>query len=280
MVTSDAAVIGRVRAGDADAFSLIVERYHDRCARLAMRLLGDPDDAADAVQESFIRAYNSLDRYQERDRFGAWLMCIVANRCRSATHTSSRRAHVAGEWWRTHLEPETSLDTSSAGSMSERDHALAERLSVALSELPTETRTAVVRKYADEMTYEEIAAATGVGVSALKMRVARGSAQLRRVLSGAGVTMATVTLIFVAHRPRRDAHATPAVVVACDTLRSLMRDTLSQAERDTLFPASRCRPESRDSTGSAVAEPEQRSSWKARQKSTALGLRIFDKRGQ
>ncbi|MGI9090632.1 MAG: sigma-70 family RNA polymerase sigma factor, partial [Gemmatimonadaceae bacterium] len=113
MVTSDAAVIGRVRAGDADAFSLIVERYQDRCARLAMRLLGDPDDAADAVQDAFIRAYNSLDRYHERDRFGSWLMCIVANRCRSATSTSSRRAHVAGEWWRTHLGPESSSASAS-----------------------------------------------------------------------------------------------------------------------------------------------------------------------
>ncbi len=266
MVTSDAAVIGRIRAGDADAFRLIVERYHGRCARLAMRLLGDPDDAADAVQDAFIRAYNSLDRYQERERFGSWLMCIVANRCRSATQMSSRRAHVAGEWWRMQLAPESSCDSAA----SERDHALAARLSVALAELPAETRSAVVSKYADDLSYEEIAAVTGIGVSALKMRVARGSAQLRRVLAGAGVTVATVLLILAAHHPARDAETGPAVVVACDTLRSLMRDTLSQAERDTLLPASRCRSESRETL-------------KARQKSTVLrsgsGSGVLDKRG-
>lgn len=245
MMTSDAAVIGRVRAGDPDAFSLLVDRYHERCARLAMRLLGDSDDAADAVQDSFIRAYNSLDRYQERDRFGSWLMCIVANRCRSATETSRRRADLAGEWWHMHAEPETSSgETSSDAASCGRDHALAERLSAALSELPPGTRTAVVGKYAQEMSYEEMAAATGIGVSALKMRVARGSAQLRRVLAGTGVAVVTVTLIFAAHRPR-NVDPSPVASVACDTLRSLMRDTLSQSVRDTLLPAAHCTADTR-----------------------------------
>lgn len=249
MVTSDAAVVCRVRAGDADAFSLLVERYQDRCARLALRLLDDPDDAADAVQDAFIRAYNSLDRYQDRDRFGSWLLCIVANRCRTAAHNSRRRAHMAGEWWRAYQEP----IVISGGTISERDHALAERLSTALSELPAETRIAVVRKYAGEMSYEEIAAATGVGVSALKMRVARGSAQLRRVLAGAGVTVAAIALMFVTHKPRSTG-TRPVTVVACDTLRSLMRDTLSQTVRDTLLPRGRC---GTDTTDTSVSKPKR-----------------------
>src|SRR5690348_1977323 len=96
---SDAAVIGRVRSGERDAFALLVERYHARCVRLAQRLLADPDEAEDAVQDAFIRAYRSLDRYEERERFGAWLLCIVANRCRSASARAARQARVAGEWW-------------------------------------------------------------------------------------------------------------------------------------------------------------------------------------
>ncbi len=252
MVISDAAVIGRVRAGESDAFSLLVERYHDRCARLAEQLLGDPDDAADAVQDAFIRAYNSLERYQERDRFGSWLMCIVANRCRSATDTTRRRANVAGEWCRAHADPAV----SSSGSTCERDYALAERLMQALLALPPETRVAVVRKYADDMSYEEIAAITGVGISALKMRVARGSAQLRRALIGAGVTLAAIALVLVTHRsPRSDAR--PVTMTACDTLRTLMRDTLSQSVRDTLLPAAHCGLDSLlvDPAADRVTEP-------------------------
>jgi RNA polymerase sigma-70 factor (ECF subfamily) len=234
MVISDAAVVSRIREGESDAFALLFERYHDRCARLAMRLLGDPDDAADAVQDAFIRAYLSLDSYQERDRFGSWLMCIVANRCRSATDSARRRASVAGEWMRTHSDPAHGVETSHEG-----DHALAQHLHAALGALPDATRSVVLRKYGEGLSYEEISADTGVAVSALKMRVARGSAQLRRTLVGAGITVATVALIFVTHS--RDTHKPrAATVIACDTLRAIMHDTLGAATRDSLLPPDRC----------------------------------------
>lgn len=234
MVISDAAVVGRIRDGESDAFGLLFERYHGRCARLATRLLGDPDDAADAVQDAFIRAYLSLDSYQERDRFSAWLLRIVANRCRSASESAQRRANLAGDWMRTHTDAGLAVDQSH-----ESDHALAQRLSEALGSLPDATRTAVLSKYGDGLSYEEISASTGVAVSALKMRVARGSAKLRRTLVGAGITLATVALIFATHT-RNNRKPRTATVVACDTLRAIMRDTLGAATRDSLLPAGRC----------------------------------------
>ncbi len=234
MVISDAAVVSRIRDGESDAFALLFERYHDRCARLAMRLLGDPDDAADAVQDAFIRAYQSLDSYQERDRFGSWLMCIVANRCRSATDTARRRANMAGEWIRAHGESTLSTELNY-----ERDHALTQRLDDALGALPDATRTVVLRKYGDGLSYEEISADTGIAVSALKMRVARGSAQLRRTLVGAGVTIAALTLITFSHS-RESSKPRAATVIACDTLRAIMHDTLGAATRDSLLPPGRC----------------------------------------
>lgn len=237
MVNSDAAVVDRIRGGESDAFGLLFERYHERCARLAMRLLGDPDDAADAVQDAFIRAYLSLDSYQERDRFGSWLMCIVANRCRSASDAARRRANIAAEWMCACAEPPHAAEADR-----ERDHALAQRLDEALGALPDATRAAVLRKYGDGVTYEEISADTGVGVSALKMRVSRGSAQLRRALTGAGITVASIALIMFTHshdsnRPRA------ATIIACDTLRAIMHDTLGAATRDSLLPRDRCRDE-------------------------------------
>lgn len=240
MVISDAAVISRVRQGEVDAFALLVERYQARCARLALRLLRDPDEAADAVQDAFIRAYASMDSYQERERFGSWLLCIVANRCRSASASARRRAQLASEWWRLHADA-TATDTVIDA---ERDHVLARRLSAALGELPPATRAAVVRKYADELTYEEIAADTGVTVSALKMRVSRGSAQLRRTLAGTGIAVAAIALVFTSHKPRTKQQR-PVTVIACDTLRALMNDTLSDAvNRDSLFLPRRCLPDS------------------------------------
>ncbi|MEO6866090.1 MAG: RNA polymerase sigma factor [Gemmatimonadaceae bacterium] len=234
MVISDAAVVIRIREGESDAFALLFERYHERCARLALRLLGDPDDAADAVQDAFIRAYLSLDSYQEQERFGSWLMCIVANRCRSATDATRRRANVAGEWMRTHADPAGGTDVHLEG-----DHALAQRLNEALGTLPAATRSVVLRKYGDGLSYEEISADTGVAVSALKMRVARGSAQLRRTLVGAGITVATVALVMVTHT-RQTRKPRAVTIVACDTLRAIMHDTLGAATRDSLLPASHC----------------------------------------
>lgn len=239
MVISDAVVVSRIREGESDAFALLFERYHERCARLAMRLLGDPDDAADAVQDAFIRAYLSLDSYQERDRFSSWLMCIVANRCRSATNGARRRANVAGEWMQAHCDPGQGVDVHHEG-----DHALAQRLNEALGALSDTTRSVVLRKYGEGLSYEEISADTGVAVSALKMRVARGSAQLRRTLVGAGITAVTVALIMVTHT-REARRPRAATVIACDTLRAIMHDTLGAATRDSLLPPAQCSEDAR-----------------------------------
>src|SRR5687767_7817806 len=65
---SDADDVRRVLAGDVDAFAALVDRYYDRCARFAVRMLGNRDDAEDALQATFLRAYRALGRYQERDK--------------------------------------------------------------------------------------------------------------------------------------------------------------------------------------------------------------------
>ena len=226
---SDAAVIGRVRAGEHEAFALLVERYRARCVRLARRLLADPDEADDAVQDAFIRAYRSLDRYEDRQRFGAWLLCIVANRCHSASARAARRARVASDWW----DAQRCVAGESIAP-SDDDPALATRLAAALDALPAPTREVVVQRYAHELSYEEIAGRTGLGVSALKMRVSRGSAQLRRALVAAGVTAAAVATIVIARQPR-DRVARPAAAIACDTLRTLMHDTLASPMHDSVL---------------------------------------------
>src|SRR5436309_14090904 len=89
-MSDDAADVQRVLAGDVDAYAALVDRYYDRCARYAIRMLGNRDDAEDALQATFLRAYRALNRYQERDRFSAWLYRILVIQCRSV---AARRAH-------------------------------------------------------------------------------------------------------------------------------------------------------------------------------------------
>jgi RNA polymerase sigma-70 factor (ECF subfamily) len=168
----DDAVVRRVRAGDVEAFALLVDRYHARLARYAVHLLGDRAEAEEQVQEAFVRAYRSLDRYEEREQFGPWILRILVNRCRSALARNARRSAAAAAWAQDASESSVALDQS----------GLREELAAALARLPGEQREAVVLRYAQDLGYEEIAAITGVGISALKMRVKRGCERLRLLL--------------------------------------------------------------------------------------------------
>src|SRR5437763_12374562 len=81
--SSDAEVVARVLGGDREAFGLVVRRYEAGLLRFAARMLGSRDAAADAVAESFVRAYRHLASCREPARLRTWLYRIVANRCKS-----------------------------------------------------------------------------------------------------------------------------------------------------------------------------------------------------
>src|SRR5437868_4687939 len=74
-----AAVLARARQGDSDAFRALVERHSRSVFRLAFRMTGNEQDAEDVVQESFLRAYRQLGRFESRANFGTWLYRITAN---------------------------------------------------------------------------------------------------------------------------------------------------------------------------------------------------------
>src|ERR1041385_2199347 len=79
MELTDAGYVAKARSGDADAFRILVERHSRSLFRLAFRITGNEQDAEDVVQESFIRAYRQLSRFEARAHFGTWLHRIVAN---------------------------------------------------------------------------------------------------------------------------------------------------------------------------------------------------------
>src|SRR5919204_497528 len=91
-----AAVLARARQGDGEAFRALVDRHSRSVFRLAFRMTGNEQDAEDVVQESFLRAYRQLSRFESRANFGTWLYRITANcavdlmRSRQARHDQSR----------------------------------------------------------------------------------------------------------------------------------------------------------------------------------------------
>src|ERR1022692_4453070 len=79
MDLSDGTYVTRARSGDSDAFRALVEKHSRRVFRLAFRMTGNEQDAEDVVQESFLRAYRQLGRFESRANFGTWLYRIVSN---------------------------------------------------------------------------------------------------------------------------------------------------------------------------------------------------------
>lgn len=170
-MSDDAADVRRVLAGDVDAYTPLVDRYYERCIRFAVRMLGNRDDAEDAVQATFLRAYRALSKYQERDRFSAWLYRILTNQCRSV---AARRAHRDRVF--VHEEALLMNAADHRPVWSGEDEELVQRV---LNELEPLLREAFLLKYVEELSYEEMSELTGAGVSALKMRVKRACERLR-----------------------------------------------------------------------------------------------------
>lgn len=173
---TDAELVRHSLAGRADAFDALVGRHYGRCLRYAGRLLGNREDAEEAVQDSFVRAFKALDRYAESDRFTAWLFRILLNRCRSRV---ARRRGM--------MEVATDCETLALLSPSCDDGAatlgLRDALAHAFAQLDGDQREAVLLKHVDDLTYEEMSVITGVTVPALKMRVNRACARLRHLLA-------------------------------------------------------------------------------------------------
>ena len=170
---TDSALIQLILAGDTEAYARLIDRHHDRCARIAERIIGNHEDAEEAVQDAFLRAYKALGDYEDRERFSAWLTRILVNQCRTVLARTRRRESLFLD-----LDPRT-LGTATY------DPAPQSRwpeLEGALAQLPLEQREALVLRYADDLTYDEMSRVTGAGRSALKMRVQRAFVRLRALL--------------------------------------------------------------------------------------------------
>jgi RNA polymerase sigma-70 factor (ECF subfamily) len=141
-------------------------------------MLGNREDAEEALQDAFVRAYRSLGQCAAPDRFEGWLFRILANRCRTK---GTRR----GRYEATFVTDEPALAAAAdpaADGAPERHDIAGEDLARALSQLDSDSREVFLLKHVEDLSYEEIAGLTGAGISALKMRVKRACERLRRIL--------------------------------------------------------------------------------------------------
>lgn len=171
-VDADQVIIDRVFAGDRDAFGLLISRYSDVLYRHAVGMTGSPDDAADILQNSFIKAYQHLG--EVRGRFDAWVFRIVANGCKDWLK-NIRRTHLSYE----EDDQPSGYDTPDE----ELDRGeLRGDLDRALAALPVSLREAFVMKHVEGRSYEDMAELLDTTVGALKMRVHRAREALQKLL--------------------------------------------------------------------------------------------------
>ena len=160
-------------AGDRERYAVLVERYRDRYARYAARMLGSADEAEDAVQDAFVRAYDQLAQCRDPDKFVGWFFLILRNRC----FAERRRNRTSA--------PLEAADAVAAADRTDGGTEIAERrraLQHALLELTPDQREVFVLKHVEGLSYGEIAERLSTSVPSLKMRMHRAYDRLREQL--------------------------------------------------------------------------------------------------
>jgi len=173
----DEALVAAYLQGDTEAFNTLAERHQERIYRLAFRLLGNRDDAQDAVQEVLLRLLKSLPRYRAVAKFSTWLYRLAANTCIDLHRRRSGGA-VLEPLDEDRPAPEAAADPETQCEAGFRELVL----NLALQALPEPQRLVLVLRDREELSNPEAADILGIDVGTLKSRLHRARGALRRVL--------------------------------------------------------------------------------------------------
>lgn len=175
---TDEQLVRRSQQGGADAFEILVQRHGTRVYNLCLRILGDPDEAADASQDTFLAALRKLGTFRGDAAFTTWLHRVAVNACYDALRRKRRRPLLQIVADGDDERPEPAVPAP--------DHAEGVVLSVdvgkALMEVPEEFRVVLVLADVQDLPYDEIARVLEIPVGTVKSRVFRGRAALGRAL--------------------------------------------------------------------------------------------------
>ena len=168
---TDREVMARVAERDEVAFSVLVERYGGRLLAVARRLLRSRADAEDAVQRALLQCYTGASGYQPQWAVSTWLYRILTNVCvDELRRRATRTAYGAAVDSARPREPRRDLD-----------------LHRALARVPREARVLLALRYAEGLSYGELARIRGISVNTVKSQLARGKALLREELGKRGI---------------------------------------------------------------------------------------------
>ena len=176
----EATIIKQVLEGDVNAFEGLVKEYEKNVYNLALRMTGDPEDAADMAQDAFIKAYNSLGSFRGDSKFSVWLYRIVSNLCLDFLRSRKRRPTVSlsvendeGE----DMEFEIADESQSPETLLEQK-LTREAVRCGLDSLPPEQRQILLLREIQGLSYEEIAQVLELETGTVKSRIFRARKRL------------------------------------------------------------------------------------------------------
>jgi RNA polymerase sigma-70 factor, ECF subfamily len=185
--SEDEFLVQALRMGQEEAYELLITRYQQPVYNLVYRLMADPADASDVVQEVFLKIFRNIGAFKGQSSLKTWIYRIACN-----------EAYNHRRWFSRHKKQEVGLETDNDDAQSLQDvlpdpgrsafeiaygRQTQEMIEAALAELNPVFRTAVVLRDIEELSYEEIADVLQVSLGTIKSRILRGREALRKALS-------------------------------------------------------------------------------------------------
>jgi len=185
---SDEELMLRVQSGVADCYDVLVERYKVRLFNYLYRLTGNRDEAEEIAQEAFVKAYIHAGKYKTIARFSTWLYTIATNLVRNRIRSRSRAPQLVSLWTRGFgdSEEERVLDIEDTGRTPDEainDAELSSVINGAIAKIPEKYRESFVLREINELSYEEIAAVTGLKLGTVRSRINRARNYFRQLVA-------------------------------------------------------------------------------------------------
>jgi RNA polymerase sigma-70 factor (ECF subfamily) len=175
-----AALVRRTLAGDAAAFEQIMIRHERRVFTLAMKLLGSSDDAKDAVQEVFLRAFKYIHRFNVQKRIEPWLMQMTVNVCRNIGRNRQRRWNMFPDTVQTAAAAADDRRDPYSGLAEEQDRRL---LWKALDALPQKERMALILRDIDGLSTSEVAQILASSETTVRSQISRARVRMKETIA-------------------------------------------------------------------------------------------------
>jgi len=184
---SDEDLMLHVQEGSNQAFDILVIRYKNRLYSYLFRLLGNEDEAEEFAQEAFVKAYVHADKYKTVAKFSTWLYTIATNLVRNRIRNVKRRPRMVSTWSDFLNDDEGKWVEIKDDSKRPDDYVERENLNrliqEAIEKIPAKYRPAFVLREIDGLSYDEIAAVTGLKLGTVRSRINRARAHFRRLIA-------------------------------------------------------------------------------------------------